>query len=44
MEIIERIPLRPIHFLNSITFDEFKQECQDDALAKKKKKTKIIRY
>lgn len=41
MEIIERLPLRPIHFLNSIPFNEFKQDCIDDAVANKKAKPKL---
>ena len=40
MELIERIPLRPIIFLSNIKFDAFKQDCIDNAVLLKEPKPK----
>lgn len=42
MEFIERLPLRPIHFLARIKFDDFKQDCINDAIINKLEKPKEI--
>lgn len=41
MELIERPNLRTVHYLNSISFDAFKDDCIDDAIAIGKPKPNI---
>ena len=40
MELIERPNMKAVHFLNSITFEKFRQDCIDDAVKTGDKKPK----
>lgn len=39
MEFIERLPLIKLHFLNSLTFKEYKSFCKSDAKNDEERKT-----